>query len=288
MSNLFDSLTKADLICAEDFVLQEGEDNEFANLLMAEPAAPGVQAEPVSPPAQAKPASLRVSALSPVFPFDEEHHGAGEQYRVIRTKVLHHPRKPKLIVVSSGGSGDGKTITSINLAASLALKNDLRVALVDADMRRPQVASLLGLDSSPGLAEILNATASFKSAAVATEQLPNLWILPAGEQRHMQSELLDSAHWIALVAMLRKTFDYVIFDAPPIATVADHELIQLACDGVVVVARPDHSERKTCLKAIEMVPKEKLLGVVLNCVENWFLWRTHGYDYYGQKQNGTK
>jgi Mrp family chromosome partitioning ATPase len=64
--------------------------------------------------------------------------------------------------------------------------------------------------------------------------------------------------------------------------VADYELVQEVSDGVIVIARPDHSERKLCLKALLTVPKDKLLGVVLNCVDDWFLWRTNNYSYYSQ------
>lgn len=76
----------------------------------------------------------------------------------------------------------------------------------------------------------------------------------------------------------------MILDAPPVATVADYELLQLTADGVIIVARPDHSERNSCLKAIGAVPKEKLIGIVLNCVEDWFLWRSAPYGYYSREQ----
>src|SRR5882762_5397877 len=89
--------------------------------------------------------SLRVSALAPILPFSEEVHStASEQYRIIRTKILHYPSKPRLIVVSGACTGDGKTITSINLAASLSLKANVAVLLVDTDLRRPRIAELLG------------------------------------------------------------------------------------------------------------------------------------------------
>jgi Mrp family chromosome partitioning ATPase len=72
----------------------------------------------------------------------------------------------------------------------------------------------------------------------------------------------------------------VIVDATPVAAVADYALVQAACDGVVMVVRQDHTERTPLNNAFRVVPKDKLLGVVLNCVENWFLWKTHGHGYY--------
>lgn len=231
--------------------------------------------------------SPKISFLSPVFPFTETTRTAAEQYKIIRTKVLHHPRKPQLIVVSSGGPGDGKTINSVNLASSFALKRDIRVALIDADMRRPQIANLLGVESSPGLGEVLSGAESFENAAVRLEQFPSLCILPAGSSGNMQSELLDSSTWRALIAKLRRDFDYVIFDAPPIATVADYELVQQVSDGVILIFRPDHSRRNQCFNAVQSVPKEKLIGVILNCVKDSFLWRSQEYAYYAGVQQSA-
>jgi Mrp family chromosome partitioning ATPase len=69
-----------------------------------------------------------------------------------------------------------------------------------------------------------------------------------------------------------------------VGTVADYELLQLASDGVVLIARPDHTNRQLWRNALETVPKSKQLGVILNCVEDWFLWKTRGYYY--NSENG--
>jgi capsular exopolysaccharide synthesis family protein len=226
---------------------------------------------------------LRVSALSPVFPFDNGHPAAAEQYRIIRTKILHSSKRPHLIVVSSPSSGDGKTITSINIAGSLALKEDARVLLVDGDLRQRRVSDELGILRGPGLAEVLSGAADLNSAMVRAEQFPNLFILTAGYVQESAPELLDSQAWRLLLEEVRTRFENVIFDAPPVGTVADYDLLQLACDGIIIVARPDHSDRAACMKALEIVPREKLLGVVLNCVEDWWLWKTPAYGYYAKK-----
>jgi capsular exopolysaccharide synthesis family protein len=223
---------------------------------------------------------LRLSVLSPFFPFDNGQNAAGEQYRIIRTKILHSCNKPRLIVVSSASSGDGKTVTSINIAASLALKDGSRVLLVDGDLRRPRISDALGLPVAPGLTEVLSGVAELESALVRAEQFPNLFILPAGNSGESAAELLDSERWRLLIKQIRERFTNVLFDTPPIATVADYELVQLVCDGTIVIARPDHSDRAACVAALGIVPKEKLLGVVLNCVEDWWLWKTPAYGYY--------
>jgi len=122
-----------------------------------------------------------------------------------------------------------------------------------------------------------------EDAIVRLEQFPNLCVLPGGKPNENPTELLDSGRWLALCAAVRQQFKYVIFDAPPMATVADYDLIQAHCDGVVLVVRPDHTDRKLCMQALELVPKDRLVGVVMNCVSDWFLWRTRDYYYYGQE-----
>ncbi|HKW98503.1 MAG TPA: CpsD/CapB family tyrosine-protein kinase [Bryobacteraceae bacterium] len=224
---------------------------------------------------------IRLSADAPMLPFDDKHSRAGEQYRVARTKLLHHPRQPRMVVISSAGSGDGKTVTAINLAGALALKSEEQVLLVDADLRRSQIAGLLGISNSPGLADVLSGGCALEDAIVRLEQFPNFCVLPGGKPITNPTELLDSSRWATLCAAVRRQYRYVVFDTPPLATVADYDLIQAHCDGVVLVVRPDHTNRKLCLQAIEMVPKERLVGVLMNCVRDWFLWKTRDYYYAG-------
>jgi capsular exopolysaccharide synthesis family protein len=245
----------------------------------APPATAGEFAVP-SPSSGTRVVSLRLSAESPVLPFDAEHVRAGEQYRVARTKILQHPRQPRMVVISSTGSGDGKTITSINLAGAMALKSEGQVLLVDGDMRRSQVGMLLGIPQAPGLADVLAGACTLDDAIVQAEQFPNLFVLPGGKPIANPTELLDSSTWISLCAAVRQQFKFVIFDAPPMATVADYDLIQSHCDGVVLVVRPDHTNRELCLKALESVPKDRLVGVLMNCVQDWFLWKTPDRYYY--------
>jgi Mrp family chromosome partitioning ATPase len=84
-------------------------------------------------------------------------------------------------------------------------------------------------------------------------------------------------------------FRYVIIDSPPVGAVADYELIQAACDGVILVLRPDFTNRHLCQSALEFVPKAKFLGVLLNCVPDWSPARYVGSDYYysGEKGYGS-
>src|SRR5262249_53514436 len=160
---------------------------------------------------------------------------------------------------------------AINLAVALSMKSEGKVLLVDGDFRRSTVHAVLGLPESPGLAETLQGRCQLEEALIRAEQFPNLHILTVGVARSNPSELLDSMRWPALCAKLRRQFSYIVVDSSPIGAFADSDLIQAACDGVVVVLRLDHTKRQSAAKAIKSMPKEKLIGVVLNWVDEWFL-----------------
>ncbi|HXB75641.1 MAG TPA: CpsD/CapB family tyrosine-protein kinase [Candidatus Acidoferrales bacterium] len=229
---------------------------------------------------------LRVPLSAPLFPFDADHWYAGEQYKIIRTKINQHPSRPKLIMVSSAGSADGKSITAINIAAALSLKDDTDVLLMDGDFRRSTIYLQLGLPPGPGLLDVLAGSTALEAALIQAERFPNLYVLPAGEPRNNPAELLDSSRWTNLATKLRKAFHYVVVDAPPIAAVADYDLILAKSDALLVVARPDHTNRKALFRALEAVDKDKFLGVVLNYVPDWFLGGSRSYysyqEYRGQ------
>jgi capsular exopolysaccharide synthesis family protein len=223
--------------------------------------------------------SLRLPERSPALPFNDEQWMANEQYRIVRTRLLQHVRQPKMILVSSAGSADGKSITAINLAGALALKAEANVLLVDADFRRSSIAMRLGIPESPGIAEMLEGKCNLSEAIVGLQEFGNLYILAAGRATANPAELLDSERWKQTVGELRRTFKYIVVDSPPIAALADYDLLQSLCDGVVIVVRPDHTNRAACRTALKSVPKDKLLGVLMNCVSGWFLGQQYGYGY---------
>jgi len=230
---------------------------------------------------QARTLPVRLEPNSPLLPFDTTPNAASEEYRIIRTKILQHPKRPRIIVVSSAGPADGKTVTAINLAGAISLKSDARALLLDADFRRSSIAKTLGLPATPGLAEVLTGKAELQSVIIRTEQLPNLHVIPAGECSCNPTELLDSRAWLNACAGLRAGFGYIILDSPPMQAVADYELIQAAADGVIVVVRQDHTKRGRLDAALKNVPPGKVIGVVMNCVSDWFRikHKSYGYSY---------
>ena len=240
-------------------------------------------------PARIRRLPLVVRSFEPLLPFENPQEQAAEQYRIARTKLSRHPKNPKKVVISSAGSGDGKSFTAINLAGVLSLKGESKVLLLDADFRRSSMHSRLGLPQSPGLAEVITGECAFEDAVIQADQFPNLYILVRGDCKSINpSELLDSPGWHALCQKTRAEFEYIIIDSPPVAAVADFELIQIAADGTILVVRPEHTKRAACMRAIDTIPRDKFLGVLLNCAADWFLNKHSSYGYgYGYTDNSN-
>jgi capsular exopolysaccharide synthesis family protein len=262
---------------ADQPMVEQTAAESLASVLAASPAIP--VAAPLVP-ARIRRLPLVVGSFEPLLPFENPQEQAAEQYRIARTKLSHHPKNPKMIVISSASSGDGKSFTAINLAGVLSLKGESKVLLLDADFRRSSMHSRLGLPPSPGLAEVITGECAFEDAVIQADQFPNLYILVRGDSKSINpSELLDSPGWHSLCQKTRAEFEYIIIDSPPVAAVADFELIQVAADGTILVVRPEHTKRSACLQAIDTIPSNKFLGVLLNCAADWFLNKHSSYGY---------
>ncbi len=226
--------------------------------------------------------SVSIPAGIPVFPFDGMDGRAAEQYRVLRTNVLQHAMRPQVIAVTSATPGDGKTITSINLAGILALKSDYSVLIVDADLRHSAVTAALGIDAEPGLGDVLAGRCALEDAIVQIDAMPTLHVLPAGRVSQNPAELLDSQLFRAIMAALREQFTYIIVDTTPIGVVADFKLVHQVCDGAMLVLRPDHTKRSSFMRAFAGDSPFKILGTVINESQDWFLSKAEdSYEYYG-------
>jgi capsular exopolysaccharide synthesis family protein len=299
MSNIFEAVKKAQgeiaesilpLLHVEEDVIATARAAKETNgadsaVVAAEDCRPVVPAAIDAFPAGIREVRLHLAVKSPVFPFEDAHWAASEQYRILRTKITHHAAQPRLIVISSPGAGDGKTISAINLAGALSLKREGKVLLVDADLRRSAVHSGLGIPGSPGLADVLAGACTIEQALLHIKELPNLYVMPAGTPPSNPVELLDRPEWPALGSDLRKLFRYIIADSPPVAAVADYDVIQAVSDAVILIVRPDHTNRRLSQRALETVSKTKLIGVLLNGVPDWFLGRNGSpTSYYYSEQ----
>jgi capsular exopolysaccharide synthesis family protein len=194
-----------------------------------------------------------------------------EQYRTLRTNIqaLSTTKPLKALTITSSVHGEGKSITSINLAISMA--HDLSkksILLVDADLRRSRVSKYLGFKSETGLADLISNGANIDEALINVG-IDNLTILPAGKAPHNPAELLGSLKMKNLIALLRSKYDYVIFDAPPVIPVTDAGLIGAQSDGVIMVIQAERTQRGVIRHSEGLLKQAqaKLLGYILTNIQ---------------------
>ena len=191
-----------------------------------------------------------------------------EQYRTLRHVVerLRRDSGCQVIAITSAGAGDGKTVTTLNLAGSLAQSPEARVLVICADLHRAAVTERLGLtrQHSPGLAgAILNEECGLAQAVCRFDSL-NLSVLIAGDAQARPYELLASPRLEHLLAEARRLYDYVLIDTPPVVPLADCRLVGRWVDGFIVVVAAHKTPRKLLAEALNVLDAAKVLGVVLN------------------------
>ena len=161
-----------------------------------------------------------------------------ESYKTARTNIDYSIIKKgcKKVVFTSSAKGEGKTLSSVNIASALAQQVDTKVILVETDLRRPHVHLALGLAPSPGITNCLNGECELEDIIKPTH-LANLSAICYGAIPPNPSELLASDSMSDVIRQLEKEYDYIIFDAPPVAVVIDAVPIIKHSDGVVLVVR---------------------------------------------------
>ncbi|WP_104173430.1 polysaccharide biosynthesis tyrosine autokinase [Arthrobacter sp. Y81] len=189
-----------------------------------------------------------------------------ESFRQIRTNLQfsHVSHQSKTVLVTSSLPGEGKSTTAINMAMALA-QSGQRVALVDADLRRPMVGEYLGLERNSGLTTVLVGNASLDEVTQPWGQ-DALYVLTSGQIPPNPSELLGSDSMKALVGRLEEQFDAVVIDAPPLLPVTDAAVLAQIVGGVVLVVGSQQvktTDIEKSLSALMMVDAD-LIGIVLN------------------------
>ena len=190
---------------------------------------------------------------------------AAEQYRALRTRVVHADNGTPVhtLLVTSPGRGEGKSVTAANLALAMAQEYQQRICLVDANLRHPQLHRLFDMSEAPGLADILLGRASLEDSLVAIEE-HHITVLPAGDPAAHPAELLGTVTMRRMLDSLRSQFDRVVIDAPAAAPLADIGILTPLVDSVMLVVRAGVTSKPAIHDAIAAVDQSKLLGVVLN------------------------
>lgn len=220
-----------------------------------------------------------------------------EAYKTLRTNTmfaLAGQEGCKIILVTSALQGEGKSISALNLAISFA-EAENRVLLIDCDLRRPKLARLLRKSSRVGLSNVL-LDPSQLGEVILPGGVDRLDVILSGDIPPNPSELLGSARMESLLAHLRKRYDYVILDTPPVNMVTDAVVLAPKSDGVLFVVRAGQSERGPVTHAVEQLEyaQAKLLGFILDDVNGdgtrygygKYKYQYHKYSRYGYGRYG--
>jgi len=214
--------------------------------------------------------------------------GIAESYRALRTSILLSSlgSPPKVILITSALPQEGKTTTSVNTAIVLAQKGG-RVLLVDCDMRRPGVHSILGISNRSGLSTVLAGGDTSAAATIMSRQLPNLFVMSSGPPPPQPSELLASDGMRVLLEQWKQEYDHVILDTPPTLSVTDAVLLSVKADAVVLVIRSGQTTKDALRRARDLLlhVNAKVMGVVVNAVDLSAPDLNYQY-YYGSKYGG--
>jgi non-specific protein-tyrosine kinase len=198
-----------------------------------------------------------------------------EQYRTLRTQVFHEAerRLTQVIVVTSAIAGEGKTSTSLNLAWAISHSKGRRVLLIDSDLRRPSVSSYLGISPALGLGELLSNGCDLfdpiirlhgKSTTPDLTDEYQLYVMPTKSEVRNPTELLSGSNIGRIIAELRRYFDYIIIDSPPVTPFADARLLANHADAALLVIRSGAAPYSTVERGIDALSPARILGVVLN------------------------
>jgi capsular exopolysaccharide synthesis family protein len=192
---------------------------------------------------------------------------AADAYKMLCTRVLRALREGdhSALAVVSPGAGDGKTLTAINLALSLAREVEHTVLLVDADLRRPSVHTTFGLGECPGLSDHLLDGTPLQELLIHPG-IASFVLLPGGRPVRKSTELLGSAKMRALVAELKARYPerIVVFDLPPVLSKADAVAFAPLVDASLMVVREGNTTPQDIARAAEMLAPANLIGFVLN------------------------
>lgn len=210
----------------------------------------------------------------------QPHSAYCEEYRSLRTQVLHKSQRQKLqsIVIASVNPSEGKTVTALNLSWLLAQTDEVNCLIIDADLRMPSLTDYLGIETDKGLSDILTGDGSVKDSIVKLEP-SGLHLLPGGEPRSDVAELISGPKFKEILREAREMFDYVLIDAPPLGIFTDATVLINHSDGAILVVRAGRTKYATVDRVLDGLPRDRMLGVVLNQSEDVLTETNYGYGY---------
>ena len=210
---------------------------------------------------------------------------AAEAYRSLRTNIQYSSfdKKYQTLVVTSANPGEGKTTVAGNLALALA-QGESKVLLVDCDMRRPSIHKTFKISNTYGISDLL--VGNKKLESVAHKYNDNLTIVPSGKIPPNPAEMLGSKAMTAFLEEMKKHFDYIVLDTPPLQAVADAQILSTKVDGSLLVVRAGVTKKDAVHNAVSIINKVNgnIIGTVLNAADNS---KDKYYYYYGDEEGRT-
>lgn len=234
-------------------------------------------------------AALRSAGL--LAPVDQQR-SLADQYRLIKRPLLvnasnegaYQADNANLIMVASPLPGDGKTFNCLNLALSMATEKDKSVLLVDADVAKPHISSLFGLEDQPGLIDLLTDDTLDVGKCLLKTNVPGFRIMPAGSRNEHATELLASRRMAGIASTLSRTFPdrVVVFDSPPLLATSEARVLASLMGQIVLVICSGRTPKDAVLQSLESLDSEKAISVILNQATSGFGSETYGgYGGYG-------
>lgn len=221
---------------------------------------------------------------------------ATEQFRGLRTYIMR-PRQDdhsfRTILVTSTMAGEGKSLIAVNLATIIATELHSHALLVDCDLRNPSLSRLFGLEEKTGLSDYLSGNFEIKDLLIKTP-IDKLSFIPGGGIKENPVELIGSNKMKSLISELKSRYKdrYIIFDSSPVMATTEPVILNKMLDGIIMIIKSGETSRESILRAIKVLDKGKMLGVVLNNLEfktNAIMRRnfgTHSKDYSNYPERG--
>jgi capsular exopolysaccharide synthesis family protein len=215
-----------------------------------------------------------------------------EMVKGLRAKVEYKmdTMNLRIIAISSAVAAEGKTSTAIQLAVNMAYTGRKKVLLLDMDLRKSSVATVMGIASGPGLSEFLSGSAS-KEMILRNSVVPGLSVIIGGKTVSSPVDMLAGEKFRSLLRELREQFDLVILDTPPILPVPDAVTISEQVDAFILLFRFSHTPHQMFRQAIEDLGERKIVGVVLNGEEikpGKYYQKYYGKYYHAPRTEGKR
>lgn len=229
------------------------------------------------------------------FSMPDDQSPVAEEFRLIKRPLVSAALNPEpdssmknrnLIMVTSARPAEGKTFVAINLAFSIASEHDVHVLLIDGDVAKPTIPSVLGFEAEKGLIDAVSDSSIELADVMVRTSIENLTILPAGGVRRGSTELLASSRMIRFVDEISKRYSdrVIIFDSPPVLARSEPLILIKHVGQVVFVVEAERTSRMAIDEALSLIGPERVSGMVLNKAPSVAVQDRFGehYEYYGR------